>query len=242
MVSPMFTVFQTMTGFHGGLRRGAVAGAVGAMLVLSAGVPAANAAGPTAQDRCFLLFCSPSPPETAEPTPTDSPPSPADPSEGQAPPGPPAAPPAPAPSSPSVPGPTAGTAAPVEGATTGPSAPADATADGAHPASAPSSAGSDARTNGSGANNQQVQAAGGLGSAGQGIAPASGAQDAGARDKTSRHLEQASLVNQDKGIGTSVWWGIGLLAVAGFALVAFLKLRRASSNSVPLRKSLSKSP
>jgi hypothetical protein len=73
---------------------------------------------------------------------------------------------------------------------------------------------------------QQVQAAGGAGSAGQGVAPVSGAQDKAARDTSSRHLEPTSLVNQDKGIAASVWWGIALLVVAGFALVVFFRLRR----------------
>lgn len=223
MVTPMFTVFQTMTGFHGGLRRGAAAGAVGVMLVLSAGIPAANAAGPRPQDSCFLVFCSPSPPKTAEPTPTQPPPDPADPSEAPAPPGTPSHPPAPAPAPavPSDPGPTEETVAPSSGPSSNPSASPGSTADG-DPGS--SATGSPAVAHGPGPHTQQAQAAGGLGSAGQGAAPASGAKDNAAT--SSRNLATASLVNQDKGNAASVWWGIVLLAVAGIALVIFFRLRR----------------
>ena len=223
MVSPMFTVLPTMTGFHGGLRRGAAAGAIGAMLVLSVGIPAANAAGPAPQDTCFLLFCSPSPPKTAEPTATQPAPGPTGPSEAPSTPSDPPPVPAPAvPSVPSDPGPTEVAVAPSDGPSSSPSAPADSSADG--PDSGASSTGSNSVTDGS--NKQQVQAAGGLGSAGQGIAPASGAQDNGAQDTSSRHLEPTSLVNQEKGTAASVWWGIALLAVACFALVVFFRLRR----------------
>lgn len=216
----MFTVLSTMTGFHGGLRRGAATGAIGAMLVLSAGIPAANAAGPAPQDTCVLLFCSPSPPKTAEPTPTQPAPGPTGPPETPGTPSDPPPVPAPAvPSVPSDPGPTEGAVAPSEGPSSSPSAPVDSSAAGDDPGA--SSAGS----NSVGSSTQQVQAAGGLGSAGQG-APASGAKDKGAQETSSRHLEPTSLVNQDKGTAASVWWGIVLLAVACFALVVFFRLRR----------------
>lgn len=226
MVSPMFTVLPTMTGFHGGLRRAAAAGVVGAMLVLSAGIPAANAAGPAPQDSCFLLFCSPSPPKTAEPTPTQPPPDPGDPPEAPAPPGTPSNPtaaPAPAPpAEPSNPGPTEGAVAPSEGPNPNPSASPDNTA--AVGSSGASSTGAASVADGSGPNTQQAQPAGGMGSAGQGIAPASGVKDNGAT--SSRNLETASMVNQDRGNIASLWWGIVLLAVAGMALVIFFRLRR----------------
>lgn len=224
MVTPMFTVFQTMTGFHGGLRRCAAAGALGVMLVLSAGIPAANAAGPAPQDTCFLLFCSPSPPKTAEPTPTQPAPGPG-PSEAPGTPSNPPATPAPAvPSVPSDPGPADETVAPSDAPSPSPSDAADSTADGGD--SGASSTESNSVTGGSGSNTQQVQATSGVGSAGQGLAPGSGAQDKGSQATSSRHLEPASLVNQGDGNPASVWWGIGLLVVAGFALVVFFRLRR----------------
>jgi hypothetical protein len=43
MVNQKSEETRTLTGFHGGLRRGAAAAALGAVLVLSAGVPASNA-------------------------------------------------------------------------------------------------------------------------------------------------------------------------------------------------------
>lgn len=46
MVDQKSDNFRTLTGNHGGLRRGTAAAALGAVLVLSAGVPAANAATP----------------------------------------------------------------------------------------------------------------------------------------------------------------------------------------------------
>lgn len=223
MVTPMFTVFQTMTGFHGGLRRGAAAGALGVMLVLSAGIPAANAAGPAPQDTCFLLFCSPSPPKTAEPTPTQPAPGPG-PSEAPGTPSNP--PPAPAPAVPSVPsdpGPTDETVAPSDAPSPSSSAPVDSTAEGDDPGA--SSTASHSVTDGSGST-QQVQATSGVGSAGQGLAPGAGTQEKGSQATSSRHLEPASLVNQGSGNPASVWWGIGLLVVAGFALVVFFRLRR----------------
>lgn len=220
MVTPMFTVFQTMTGFHGGLRRRAAAGTLGAMLVLSAGIPVANAAGPAPQDTCFLLICSPSPPETAEPAPTQPAPGPTSPSEA---PGTPSNPsPAPAPAVPSGPAPAEETVAPSHAPSPNPSAP-DSSLDGDDPGASSTDTNSNA---------QQVQATGGVGPAGQGIAPASGAKDNGAT--SSRHLEQASLVHQGKG-NASVWWGIVALAVAGIALVIFFRLRRTE-------KLLAKSP
>lgn len=223
MVTPMFTVFQTMTGFHGGLRRGAAAGALGVMLVLSAGIPAANAAGPAPQDTCFLLFCSPSPPKTAEPTPTQPAPGPG-PSEAPGTPSNP--PPAPAPAVPSVPsdpGPTDETVAPSDAPSPSSSAPVDSTAEGDDPGA--SSTASHSVTDRSGST-QQVQATSGVGSAGQGLAPGAGTQEKGSQATSSRHLEPASLVNQGSGNPASVWWGIGLLVVAGFALVVFFRLRR----------------
>lgn len=226
MVSPMFTVLPTMTGFHGGLRRAAAAGVVGAMLVLSAGIPAANAAGPAPQDTCFLLFCSPSPPQTAEPAPTQPPPDPADPSKPPAPPGapsnPPAAPAPAPPAEPSDPGPTDGATAPSDGPSPSPSTSQDSTAAGDGPGA--SSTGSASAADGSGPNTQQAQPAGGMGSAGQGIPPASGAKDNGAT--SSRNVETAYMANQDKGNIASLWWGTVLLAVAGIALVIFFRLRR----------------
>ncbi|WP_458112294.1 hypothetical protein M1D88_18950 [Arthrobacter sp. R1-13] len=224
----MFTVFQTMTGFHGGLRRGAAAGALGAMLVLSAGIPVANAAGRAPQDTCFLLICSPSPPETAEPTPTQPAPAPTRPSEAPGSPSNP--PPDPAPAVPSGPGPAEETVAPSYAPSPNPSAPADSSLDGDDPGA--SSTDSNSVTDGSGSNAQQVQVTGGAGPAGQGIAPASGAKDNSAT--SSRHLEQASLVHQGKG-SALVWWGIVALAVAGIALAIFFRLRRTE-------KLLTKSP
>jgi hypothetical protein len=44
MVNQKSDGFRSLTGFHGGLRRGTAAAAFGAVLVLSAGVPASNAA------------------------------------------------------------------------------------------------------------------------------------------------------------------------------------------------------
>lgn len=46
MVDQKSDNFRTLTGNHGGLRRGTAAAALGAVLVLSAGVPASNAATP----------------------------------------------------------------------------------------------------------------------------------------------------------------------------------------------------
>lgn len=46
MVDQKSENFRTLTGNHGGLRRGTAAAALGAVLVLSAGVPASNAAAP----------------------------------------------------------------------------------------------------------------------------------------------------------------------------------------------------
>lgn len=207
MVIQRSIIFRTLTGFHGGLRRGTAAASLGAVLVFVAGTPASNAvvAVPTTQSSAISSAPMESPTVTTDSSDTRLP------SDAKGTPAPP--------SSQEPKGGKSGTV-PAESPTAEPAPPA---AEPVHPDQ--DGAASDSGVTGEVMSSPSPAATGSMnGQAPQ--SPSYGEVQAQGGTMEKQPLKQVANVDQAEA-SRLLLWGIGLVLLSGVAAVIFLRLRRA---------------
>lgn len=241
MVTNRSNVSRALTGFHGGLRRGTTAAALGAVLVLTAGVPASHASGgmslPGAATRVTAsaqpaglgdwlggLFGQPDP-------------DPAEPSDPPVTPGPSPAPvadkPAPVPSSTAVPDrgqtnpATTPAPAPAAAQTSAPSSgPAPTTA--APPAESPVTQAAEGTTptQATAPDTQPANSTNSSAAASDVRAGAAASSPGSTARPDQPAIKPVSNVVSSR-VSAMIWWGLGLVALAAAAGLVFLRMRKA---------------